>query len=113
MAKLNFNTITLPTLDLVMMDDAQTEIRVCSPTEGLVEELQAAGPKLQAIMDKKDAAGIRAVYDLAASLMSCNREGIVVTADDLRGKYRMNLESLLIFFNYYMDYIGEINCAKN
>ena len=113
MPKLDFNTAIMPTLDLTMMDDDHTEVRVTVPTEGLVEELQAAGAQLQGIMEKQDAAGIQAVYNLAARLMSCNREGLQMTADDLRGKYRLNLEALLLFFSAYMDFISEINNAKN
>lgn len=116
MAKtLNFNTLKRPTLPLVMMDEAQTLIKITSPSTALVEELQAVGPELNAAFKSadNDPAGIAAVYDLAARLMSHNMEGITVTVDDLRNKYKLGLEELVFFYAAYVDFIEEIKTAKN
>ena len=113
MNKLDFNVLTPPTLPLVMRDAEKTEIEVTTPTEGLVGELQAMAPELSGVLDAKDAASIEAVYVLAAKLMSCNRAGLQVTADDLRNKYKLNLEALIVFYNAYLSFLNEITSAKN
>lgn len=111
--KLDFNTVTRPVLELTMMDDERTVINVTAPTEGLVEELTSIAPHLNEIKNSGDAESIAAIYDLTARVMSCNRSGVTVTADELRGKYKINLEALIIFFAAYIEFIDEITNAKN
>ena len=108
---INFNSINRPYLRLIMQDDAQTTIDVTTPTEAMVEELTATAPELEDVLKTMDANSIRAVYDLAARLISCNLMGL--TVDDLRGKYRMNLDSLIVFFSAYVEFIEELTKAKN
>lgn len=114
MAKtLNFNTIVPPTLPLVMCDDEKTAITVVAPIEALVEELQEIAPQMEAALKAEAETATPVIYDLAARLISCNKEGLQVTADDLRGKYRLGLEALIVFYNVYLDFLGEITNAKN
>lgn len=114
MAKtLDFNTVERPTLRLIMLDDDKTRIDVSTPTEKLVEELQQIAPQLTRMMDAPTEMQNKDIYELAARLINCNRSGIVVTAEELRDKFHMNLESLLIFFNAYVEFIDEITHAKN
>jgi hypothetical protein len=114
MAKtLDFNTILPPTLPLVMRDDRRTEVIVTLPTEGLVEELQTLGPHMTEMLQSNESEAIPVIYDLAARLISCNKAGLQVTAEELRDKYRLNLEALVVFYSVYLDFIGEINNAKN
>lgn len=114
MAKtLDFNSLEPVVLELIMRDDAHTHIRVSTPTEALVEELQQVAPKLNAAIKGQNTASTESIYDLAARLISCNRDDIKVTKEELRDKYRMNLENLLIFFGAYIDFINEITHEKN
>lgn len=110
---LDFNRLERPTLLLVMPDKQKTKIKVTQPTEGLVEQLEATMPELKAALAKDDADAKRTVYDLAADLISCNTQGLQVTADDLRGKYKIGLEFLVAFYNAYLDFINEIHEIKN
>lgn len=110
---LDFNTIAPPTLPLIMRDERRTEILVSVPSEGLVEDLQAMAPELTKILEANDTESIKAVYSLAAKLISCNRSGLQVTAEDLRDKYKLNLETLIVFYSVYLDFINEITNAKN
>lgn len=110
---LDFNTVERPTLRLVMQDDARTEILVTTPTEGLIEELEHIRPKFEAMVTDKDKFDIQALYEFAAKAMNCNRSLVAVTAEELAGKYRMNLESLVIFFAAYVDFIEGIANLKN
>lgn len=114
MAKvLDFNALTRPTLPLIMRDDRKTEITLIAPTEGLVEELQSMAPHMTGALAASEQEAVPVIYDLAARLMSCNTAGLQVTAEDLRDKYRMNLEGLIVFYNVYMDFLTEITNAKN
>lgn len=110
---LDFNSFNRPVLELVMRDDERTTIKVSTPNEGLIEGLQAMLPGLEPVLKTGDKASIATIYDLAAKLISCNRSFIKVTGDDLRTKYRLDLEAMIMFFSAYMDFIAEITNAKN
>ena len=111
--KLDFNSIEPKVLELTMKDDERTVIRVSTPTEALIEEIQLVAPKLDAAINGKSETSTESVYDLAARLISCNRDDLTVTKEELRGKYRMNLENMLIFFSAYIEFINEITHEKN
>lgn len=114
MAKtLDFNALKKPTLPLIMQDEQRTKILVSTPTQGLVEQLEAAGPEFESVFESGDVEGIKAAYVLAAQLMSCNLSGLPVAAEDLRDKYKMNLYELMLFFGAYNDFLAEIESAKN
>jgi hypothetical protein len=114
MAKtLDFNKVNRPVLHLIMQDDDRTQIKVSVPTEALVSELDEVAPQLQEVLSSGDSSMVEAAYDLAARLINCNRSSVTVTAEELRGKFRMNLETLIIFFGAYVDFISEITNAKN
>ena len=114
MAKtLDFNSMKRPILRLVMQDEAKTNIDVSTPTEGLIEELAAATRELDAVLQSGDASMVQAIYDLAARLISCNRNFMKVTAEELRDKYKLNLEDLVIFYSAYLDFIDEVTNSKN
>lgn len=114
MAKtLDFNALNRPTLPLVMADEAKTKIDVIAPTEGLVEELQSIAPDMVKVLVSDDETAVPVIYDLAARLISCNKQGLKVTAEDLRDKYKLNLEALIFFYSAYMDFMDEITNAKN
>ena len=118
MAKLDFRTLTMPTLELDMVDEDNTHITVTTPTEELVEELEAMRSNVSTLFAADNPDSTDACYDLAARVMSCNRQGISVTADDLKNKYwpkdkRHNQLHLLAFFKAYLDFIEEIQNEKN
>lgn len=114
MAKtLDFNKVNRPVLQLIMQDEARTEINVSTPTESLVEELKEMLPELERVLAPGDKDSTLAAYDLAARLINCNRSLVRVTGEELLTKYHMDLESLLIFYGAYTDFITEIQEAKN
>lgn len=114
MAKtLDFNVIVPPTLPLVMCDPARTKIDVVAPTEGLVEELGVVGPAMKEALASDEEASVPVLYDLAARLISCNKQGLQVTAEELRDKYKLNLEALIVLYNTYTDFLNEVASAKN
>ena len=111
--KLDFNSIAKPSLDLTMKDPEKTVIRVGIPTTDLVEELTSVVGELEQLVKSGDKAVVHAIFDMAARLMSCNRDGIKITAEQLQGVYALDLEEIVIFFSEYMDFIAEIKSAKN
>lgn len=110
---LDFNTLQRPYLELTMQDTERTVIKVSTPTENLVEEFETALPELQALPQTGNAEALQASYNLAAKIINCNRSFVTVTAEELRSKYKMDLESLIVFFSVYMDFLNEIYNAKN
>ena len=110
---LNFNQLQRPTLELTMMDETQTVIKVSTPTIALTEELTEIMPQFEEVAKSGNREAVEAVYDLAARLINCNYSFITVTGEELRTKYAMGLDSLQIFFSVYMDFLTEIYNAKN
>lgn len=115
MAKiLDFNALERPTLELTLKDEARTKIRVTTPTERLYERLLSASVELPNVKEQGNADAIRATYDLAAELMSCNLDGLTMTGEQLRDVYKLTWDTdLVVFFSVYLDFIHEIKNAKN
>lgn len=113
MKTLDFNSFVKPILQLTMKDDKQTIVNVSTPTKGLVTELQANFHALQAVLTEENEQTKDALYDLAARLISCNQDGLTVTADGLRRYYKLTLADLVLFYTAYVDFLDEIKSAKN
>lgn len=110
--ELNLNTVQRPTLDLTMMDDEQTMLRVKMPTLDQFKEVQALAASLDGVEDG-DAESAKALYVVLSRLLSCNRDYIKVTPEELKGKYKMDLEDAIIVFRAYVNFITSIASAKN
>lgn len=110
---LDFNSVKRPSMLLTMKDEAKTKIHVSTPTEALVEELQTVSAEMDSVLSAGDSESVKASFDLAARLINCNSDGIRVTADELRGKYNIDLVDLVLFFSIYTDFVDEIGKAKN
>ena len=87
----DFNALEQPTLEVTMQDDKRTVLHLCTPTVELLERFQAAAKDVRIIAKKKDGQTIQALYELMADLFSCNADGVTVTAEELRDKYRLSL----------------------
>lgn len=110
---LDLNTAARPTLELTLQDENKTTVLVSTPTEGLIQEVQQLSPEMLEIMKTGDQEGIDLIYDLAARLISCNRNFITMTGQELREKYNMDLESAVLFFSAYMDFLSDLTNEKN
>lgn len=113
MKSLDFNALTKPTLELTMRDENQSVITVTTPTERLIERLTAGMGELKDVLVNKNEDATSAAFQLAADIISCNLTGLQVSADDLRDKYRFDLYDLVAFFKVYMEFIAELQNAKN
>lgn len=109
---LNLNTAKRPVFTLTLMDAEETTLHVKVPSMDLFKELQASASELDKL-NEGDPETVDMVYDLTARLLSCNREHITLTPDELRGKYNMELEDLLLVFSGYMGFLTDIANEKN
>lgn len=110
---LNFDKYRPPILPVQMRDDQQTILNVTPPTFALQEELRAKAPGLNALLDSSEEEQRGAFWDLAARLMSCNRNHRHITAENLRTVYRLDEEDLVVFFNLYAEFLNNLEHAKN
>lgn len=111
---LNLNTVKRPTFMLTLTDDENTTLRVMMPTVALFKEMQTAAEMVDAVeAGAGDEAGISVLYDVLARLLSCNRDYKAVTAEELRGKYNMELEDVLLVYREYMKFISGVIKEKN
>lgn len=111
MATVDLSRHRQPSLSVVLSDTEH--IRVTVPTLELIRDLEANLPALSEVLTGENAEARKAIYDLAARLMSCNREGLTLTGEDLDYKYDLDEESLVVFYSAYIDFIDEIKKAKN
>lgn len=114
MAKiLDLNALDQPILEVKLRDEKRTIFRLTTPTTKLVERFSTAKAEMNAVAKSKDVEKIKKLYELTAELFSCNADYIDVTAEDLRDKYRLTFGDLVVIFAAYLDFIKEINNAKN
>lgn len=114
MAKsLNFRSFAQPTLPLTMNDAEETKVTVTAPSVELTELLEANQDEITAALTSGGRDSLDEVWKLAARLISCNREGLQVTAEDLKGRYGIGYEMLFAFFQAYEEFTNEIKSAKN
>lgn len=111
--KLDFNALEKPVLEITLRDKEQTVLRITSPTEELVERFTAAAEELKSITGENNGERISALFGLIAELMNCNLDEITLTAEDLRGKYGLKLYDAVVFCKVYLDFIQELENAKN
>lgn len=113
MQMLDFNAIEQPTWPVKLKDEKQTVVHLSAPSVALIDRLTAMTPGIQKAAKTKDGNTIRSVYALLAEVMSCNEDGFTFTAEELRDVYRMSLVDAVRFVGGYMDFIKEIQDAKN
>lgn len=113
MKKLDFNALEKPVLELTLKDEAKTVVRATAPTEELVERLTAAASEIKKVLNDNTGETIKACFELIAELMNCNLDGLTFTAEELRDKYKMSLFDATVLVKAYLEFINEINDAKN
>ena len=113
MKMLDFNAIQHPTWPIKLKDDEQTLVTLSAPSTELIDRLLAVAPELTAAAEAKDSKTIKAMYKLVAEVMNFNEDGFTFTADELRGKYRFTLLDLFKFVAGYLEFIAEMQNAKN
>lgn len=113
MSTVNFNRHRPPVLRVPLSDKAETVLQVTPPTVELQEELRASAADFNALLAGGDEEKREALWDLAARLMSCNRNMRKITPAELRKRYGLVEDDLVIFFEDYADFVRGIENAKN
>ena len=113
MNTLNFNRYRPPILPVEMLDDERTVINLVPPTVDLQEELRACATDLYALLNGENEEQRLALWDLAARLMSCNRNMRKITPEQLRTTFRLDEEDLVVFYDAYVAFVTGIETAKN
>lgn len=111
--KLQFNRYRPPILPVELMDEQHTVLHVTPPTVDLQEELRARIADLNALLTGTDEEKRQGLFDLAAKLLSCNRNMRQVKSEELRTIYGLDEEDLVVFYEAYADFLKEIENAKN
>lgn len=109
----DFNRHRPPVLRVPLTEDGSVVLHVVPPTVDLQEELRARRSDLHALLTRDDDDMRAALYDLAARLMSCNRNLRQITAEQLRVTYEFVEEDLVFFFQDYAAFLESIEHAKN
>lgn len=114
MAKsLNFREFAQPTLKINMNDAEETLFTLTAPSVELTERLEANQDTMLETFKKGDRESLNEIWNFAADIISCNREGRKVTVEELKGRYGMSYEILFYFLTEYIKFIDEIENAKN
>lgn len=109
----DFSSLQQPVLEVTFNDEARTKVCLTVPTAELVEKFITFSEEMKDLTKNPDGKLVRAIFDLWADLFSCNEDGITFTAEDLRDKYKLKLVHLILFQPKYLDFIAEIQNAKN
>lgn len=111
----DFNAVLQQTLETKLNDPEGTVLHVTTPPEGLIEQLAASQDEMSSLWaaNGSNVEKVRAAYKLAASIISCNIEGITITPEELRDKYRVPPVALAAYVGVYMEFINDFHNAKN
>lgn len=112
MKALNFKTARRLTFPITMPDENETEFNLSIPNTDLVKELEEINTVLKDAATS-DSDALSECYEIAAKLISCNRAHTQVTPEELKSKYHLEHEDLVLFFLEYMDFINELKNIKN
>lgn len=107
----DFNSFSRPALEVKLSKD--TVLNVTTPPERMIEQLMGNADEIGKLKDAKDMEAVRACFEFGAEIISNNLEGVTVTAEELRDKYKVGTFGLLAFFHAYTEFISEITNAKN
>ena len=110
---LQFERYRPPILPVELMDKQRTILNVTPPTVDLQEELRAKVGDLNDLLNGTDDEKRLGLWDLAARLMSCNRNMRQITPEQLCTAYGLDEEDLVVFFEAYADFLKGIENAKN
>lgn len=110
---LSFSKYRPPILPVELLDKQKTVLHVTPPTVALQEELRARMTELNALLTGGDEEKREGLWDLAARLMSCNRNMLTLTPDVLRTVYGLDEEDLVVFYDEYASFLSNLENAKN
>ena len=102
---LNFNTLKRKTMTIIMNDEEQTKLSICVPKKEMLDNMIA----LKDVKENEES--VNMLYEVCAELINNNREGKAYTVEEL--KEMLEFEDLLVFVQYFTDFINEVQSSKN
>jgi hypothetical protein len=111
MAKtLDFTTRKKEYLTVKLNDEKKTVLLIGTPTKKILEEFISINDRITED-EGADKEAVNDLYRVCARVMSFNKGGIKITAEDL-GEF-FDLEDVMTFFNAYSDFMASVTNAKN
>lgn len=107
MAKpLNFKQIKKSYLTVTLIDD--TVLMIGTPTKKVYDDLKSMD---DLISNSDDTEAMDELYRVTAAVMSRNKTGRNITSEELAEL--MDFEDIIIFYNAYLEFVGELSNQKN
>jgi hypothetical protein len=113
MAKpLNFNNVKKQFLTVTLADEKSTTLMIGTPTKAIFDDLTLLQNSMNSVSDNdNNNEATDDLYNACARVMSRNKAGVKITKEFLAEIF--DFEDITIFFNAYMDFIGEVIASKN
>jgi predicted nucleic acid-binding protein len=111
--KLDFNALEKPVLEITLRDKEQTVVRITAPSEQLVERFVSMAGNIQNLKNDNTGEIVKAAFELIAELINCNLDEMTFTAESLRDQYGLKIYDAIIFVKVYLEFIQELENAKN
>lgn len=107
MAKtLNFKTIKKSYLTITLIDG--TNLMIGTPTKKVYDDLRAMD---DLINNSDDVEAMDELYKVTAAVISRNKAGKKITSEYIAEL--MDFEDIIIFYNAYLEFVGELSNQKN
>lgn len=111
MAKtLDFTTRKKEYLTVKLNDEKKTVLLIGTPTKKILDEFISINDQISE-SEGADKEAVNDLYRVCARVMSFNKGGIKITAEDL-GEF-FDLEDVMTFFNAYSDFMASVTNVKN
>lgn len=109
---LNFNTVKKRYFTVTLPDENKTTLLVGMPTKKIMDELILLKSSVEALEDDEtNTEATDDLYTACAKIMSRNKTGAKITPEFLGEIF--DIEDVLIFFQNYMGFLGEVTSSKN
>lgn len=106
MKALNYQKLKKSYLAVTLIDG--TEILIGTPTKKVYDDLKSMSDLID---DNDNVEAMDELYRVTASVMSRNKEGVKIDKEHL--EEIMDIEDIIILYNAYMEFIGELSNQKN
>lgn len=106
MKALNYQKLKKSYLAVTLIDG--TEISIGTPTKKVYDDLKSMSDLID---DNDNVEAMDELYRVTASVMSRNKDGVKI--DKERLEEIMDIEDIIILYNAYMEFIGELSNQKN
>lgn len=111
--KLDFNALEKPVLEITLRDEDKTVVRITVPNEDQVERFMALAENVQNLKNDNTGETKKAAFGFIAELMNNNLDEMTFTAESLRDLYGLKLYDALVFVKVYLQFLQELEIAKN